>query len=235
MTNYVVVTGAGGALGGAVVSAMVARGRRVAAVDLLTAEEGLRATAAAAGEACVPFLLDVRSRASWAGVFERMGGGGAGRLAGAALVAGGWQGGGPLHERPNDWRPMMEKNFETVHGSLQAIVAAMVAQRSGSVVVVGARAAAEPATSAGAAAYAASKAAVVALARAVAAEVRPHGVRVNAVLPGTIDTPANRAAMPGEDPARWVDPRALADVIAFLLSDEARAVSGAAVPVYGGG
>ncbi|HEU4533707.1 MAG TPA: 3-oxoacyl-ACP reductase, partial [Polyangiaceae bacterium] len=73
MANYVVVTGAGGALGGAVVSALAARGQRVAAVDLLTAEEGLRAVAASAGEACVPFLIDVRARGSWAGVFERMG------------------------------------------------------------------------------------------------------------------------------------------------------------------
>jgi NAD(P)-dependent dehydrogenase (short-subunit alcohol dehydrogenase family) len=232
MANYMVVTGAGGALGGAVVSALVARGMRVAAVDLLTAEEGLRAAAAAAGDACVPFMLDVRTRGQWAGVFERMGAGG-GRLLGAALVAGGWTGGGPLYARPNDWRPMAEKNVETAMGSLQAVLSVMVEQRGGSVVVVGARAAAEPATSAGAAAYAASKAAVVALAQAAAAEVQPYGVRVNAVLPSTLDTPANRAAMPGVDPSTWVDTRALADVILFLLSNESRAVHGAAIPVYG--
>ncbi|MCU0681847.1 MAG: SDR family oxidoreductase [Polyangiaceae bacterium] len=232
MANYVVVTGAGGALGGAVVAELVARGQRVAAVDLVTAEEGLRAVAAAAGPACVPFLLDVRARGSWAGVFERMGAGG-GRLIGAALVAGGWTGGGPFHTRPHDWRPMMEQNVETTMGSLQAALGVMIEQRHGSVVIVGARAAAEPATSAGAAAYAASKAAVVALAQAVAAEASPFGVRVNAVLPGTIDTPANRAAMPSSDPSHWVDPRALASVILFLLSDEARAVNGAAIPVYG--
>ncbi|HEU4404881.1 MAG TPA: SDR family oxidoreductase [Polyangiaceae bacterium] len=234
MADYAVVTGAGGALGGAVVRALAARGRRVAAVDLVTAEEGLRAVAAASGEACVPFLIDVRSRGSWAGVFERMGAGG-GRLLGAALVAGGWTGGGPFHARPSDWRAMAEKNVDTAMGSLQAVLSVMVEQRAGSVVVVGARAAAEPATSAGAAAYAASKAAVVALSQAVAAEVGPYGVRVNAVLPSTLDTPANRAAMPGVDPARWVDTRALADVILFLLSDESRAVRGAAIPVYGAG
>jgi NAD(P)-dependent dehydrogenase (short-subunit alcohol dehydrogenase family) len=98
---------------------------------------------------------------------------------------------------------------------------------------VGSRAAESPATSARAAAYGASKAAVVALSQAVAAEVREHGVRVNAILPSTLDTPANRAAMPKADASRWVSLASAAEVIAFLLSDAARDVSGAAVPVYG--
>jgi len=101
------------------------------------------------------------------------------------------------------------------------------------VVVIGSRAAVEPWTSAGAAAYAASKAAVVALAQAAAAEVRDRGVRVNAVLPSTLDTPANRAAMPGADATKWVTLESAAQVVAFLLSDEARDIQGAALPVYG--
>jgi NAD(P)-dependent dehydrogenase (short-subunit alcohol dehydrogenase family) len=109
----------------------------------------------------------------------------------------------------------------------------MVVRGRGSIVVVGSRAAAQPATSARSAAYAASKAAVVALAQAVAAEVLDHGVRVNAVLPSTMDTPANRASMPKVDPSRWVSLSSAAGVIAFLLSDDARDISGAALPLYG--
>jgi NAD(P)-dependent dehydrogenase (short-subunit alcohol dehydrogenase family) len=109
----------------------------------------------------------------------------------------------------------------------------MIAARSGSVVLVGSRAAVQPWTSAGAAAYAASKAALVALAQAVAQEVLEHGVRVNAILPSTMDTPANRKAMPNADPSRWVGTDSAASVISFLLSDASRDVSGAAIPVYG--
>ena len=153
----------------------------------------------------------------------------------AALVAGGWRGGKPLHEEEGDevWRAMMDANLETVHRSLRALLPPMVARKHGSIVAIGSRAAVDPASSAKAAAYAASKAATVALVQAVAAEVREHGVRVNAVLPSTMDTPANRAAMPNADPARWVSLPSAAGVVAFLLGDEARDISGAAIPVYG--
>ncbi len=128
---------------------------------------------------------------------------------------------------------MMGANLETVYRSLRALLPPMVAAKRGSIVVIGSRAAADPASSARAAAYAASKAAVVALAQSVAAEVRDAGVRVNAVLPSTLDTPANRAAMPKADASRWVSLPSAAGVVAFLLSDDARDISGAAIPVYG--
>ena len=92
------------------------------------------------------------------------------------------------------WRSMMDANLETAHSALRALLPGMVARKAGSVVVVASRAAVRPEQSGGAAAYAASKAALVALAQAVAAETLSHHVRVNAVLPSTIDTPANRAA-----------------------------------------
>jgi NAD(P)-dependent dehydrogenase (short-subunit alcohol dehydrogenase family) len=82
-------------------------------------------------------------------------------------------------------------------------------------------------------AYAASKAAVARLTEALADEFKDVGVRVNAVLPSIIDTAANRAEMPDADFSRWVEPSALADVIAFLLSEDARAVTGALLPVTG--
>jgi NAD(P)-dependent dehydrogenase (short-subunit alcohol dehydrogenase family) len=100
-------------------------------------------------------------------------------------------------------------------------------------VVIGSLAAERPWESARAAAYAASKAAVVALAQTVAAEVREASVRVNVILPSTIDTPQNRAAMPSADASRWVTPESIADVVKFLLSEAAKDISGAAIPVYG--
>jgi NAD(P)-dependent dehydrogenase (short-subunit alcohol dehydrogenase family) len=109
----------------------------------------------------------------------------------------------------------------------------MVEARAGSVVVVGSRAVERPWTSANSASYGAAKSAAVALAMVAAAEVVEYGVRVNAVLPSVIDTPQNRASMPGADPSRWVTPRSLSEVIQFLLSDASRDVSGAQIPVYG--
>jgi NAD(P)-dependent dehydrogenase (short-subunit alcohol dehydrogenase family) len=82
-------------------------------------------------------------------------------------------------------------------------------------------------------AYAASKSAVLRLTEALAEETKERGLNVNAVLPGIIDTPANRADMPAADTSRWVTPQALADVVAFLLSDAARAITGVGIPVMG--
>ena len=79
----------------------------------------------------------------------------------------------------------------------------------------------------------ASKAAVITLTEGLAAELKEAGVNVNCVLPGTLDTPQNRAAMPDQDFNRWVPTAALADVILFLASDASRCVTGAAIPVYG--
>jgi NAD(P)-dependent dehydrogenase (short-subunit alcohol dehydrogenase family) len=86
---------------------------------------------------------------------------------------------------------------------------------------------------AGSAAYAVSKAGVMALTRVVALENRGRGVRANCVLPGTIDTPENRAAMPGADPRAWTPPAAIARVIAFLLSADSAPTTGAMMPVDG--
>lgn len=211
MSDCVVITGASGALGGAVARALAERGRGVAPIasrDLASAEAARRA------------LGEIEARL--------------GPPAGAVLAAGAWRGGRPFHEAPEEeWTAMLGANLETARRALGALLPGMVARGRGSVVVIGSRAAADPATAAGAAAYAASKAAVVALAQAIAAEVRDRGVRVNAVLPSTIDTPANRAAMPGADFGKWVSLASLVEVIAFLLSEASRDISGAAIPVYG--
>jgi NAD(P)-dependent dehydrogenase (short-subunit alcohol dehydrogenase family) len=128
---------------------------------------------------------------------------------------------------------MMSANLETVHRSMRALLPSMVSRGDGSIVVIGSRNVERPWTGASAAAYTASKAAVVAFAQAVAAEVLTSGVRVNAVLPSTLDTEANRRAMPDADPKAWVSLPSAAKVIAFLLSEDARDISGAAIPLYG--
>jgi NAD(P)-dependent dehydrogenase (short-subunit alcohol dehydrogenase family) len=233
MVDIALVTGAAGALGAEVARTLASRGCKLVLVDTPRGEARLRALQEALGGSVIA-TGDVASASFWAEATPRIQREAGASPSQAALIAGGWRGGKPLHEEGEDtWRAMLESNLETVHASLRALLPAMVAKKRGSVVVVGSRAAEHPATSAGAAAYAAAKAAVVALAKVVSAEVVEHGVRVNAILPSTLDTPANRASMPKADPARWVSLASAAGVVAFLLGEEARDVSGAAVPLYG--
>ena len=226
MAGEIVVTGASGALGSGVVRALSASGRRVIAVDR-DAERAQKHFAGVAGVRTLGF--DISSSEGWAKAL------GEAEIAGAVLVAGTWQGGKRLFEPGASalWSTVMNANLETARVSFEALLPRLVSAKAGSIVAVGSRTAQRPWEGAKAAAYAASKAALVALVQACAAEVLADGVRINAVLPSTIDTPANRAAMPQHDPAQWVSIESLSGVIAFLLSDAARDISGAAIPVYG--
>lgn len=234
MAKTLVVTGAAGALGSALVRHLVGEGHKVVALDTPRGKDRLAALEQELRGSCFGHAMDVASALEWIEVVGRIEKE-IGAPDGAVLVAGGWQGGTPFHAEVDDstWRAMMSMNLDTAERSMRALLPGMVARRSGSVVVIGSRAVERPWTSGGAAAYAASKAALVALAQVVAAEVLDHGVRINAVLPSALDTPANRAGMPGADPTRWVSTESLSQVIAFLLSDGARDISGAAIPVYG--
>jgi NAD(P)-dependent dehydrogenase (short-subunit alcohol dehydrogenase family) len=229
----VVVSGAAGALGGALVSHLIAGGAKVAAVDTHRASARLGAFAEQFGSAYLPVPLDVLDANAWRDALETIEAK-LGSPDGAALIAGGFTWTGPMHAASDDaWDAMMSINAATVHGSLRALLPGMVARRKGSIVAVGSRAAVNPATGAGMASYTASKAAVTALVQAVAAEVLEHGVRINAVLPSIIDTPRNRSDMPNADFSKWVTPESLTGVISFFLSDASRDISGALVPVYG--
>ncbi len=226
MAGEIIVTGAGGALGSGLVRALAAAGQRVIAVE----RDASRAQQEFAGVAGVRTLgFDISSGPDWASALADS------EIAGAVLVAGTWQGGRRMFEAGADatWGTLMSANLETARVSMQALLPRLVAAKSGSVVAIGSRVAVRPWEGAHAAAYATSKAALVALVQAVAGEVLADGVRVNAVLPSTIDTPANRAAMPKSDPGHWVSIESLSAVIAFLLSDASRDISGAALPVYG--
>jgi len=233
MSRVIVITGAVGALGTALSRHLVARGYSVAGVGLRRHEERLRALEKDLG-AFAGFPLEEDSTAAWdaaLGVIESR----LGPISGAALVAGGWRGGRPVHEDRDEgtWRSMLDENLESAQRALRTLLPRLVARRAGSVVVIGSRNVERPWSGAGAAAYTVAKSAVVALARVIAVEVLEAGVRVNAVLPSTIDTAKNRGAMPDADASRWVQPESIAAVIEFLLSDAARDVSGAVVPVYG--
>lgn len=134
---------------------------------------------------------------------------------------------------PAEWEAMFRINLLTTVNIFRAGIAAMRPLGQGSLCAVGALAALKAPGQMGA--YAASKSAVLRLVESYADELRGTGLRVNAVMPGTIDTPQNRAAMPDADPRAWVQPAEIASVIGFLLSDAARAVTGALVPVTGRG
>jgi len=149
-------------------------------------------------------------------------------------TAGGFRSGQPVHETLLEtWDFMLNLNARTVLNTAQAVAPQMLSQGRGKIINVAARAA----LSGGAkmAAYSASKSAVVRLTESMAAELKHKHINVNCVLPGAIDTPQNRQAMPNAKFERWVTPQAIAEVILFLASDAAGAVQGATVPVYGKG
>jgi NAD(P)-dependent dehydrogenase (short-subunit alcohol dehydrogenase family) len=155
-----------------------------------------------------------------------------GRIDVLANVAGGFRAGKPVHETTLDtWDFLLDLNARTVLIVSRAVIPHMLGQQRGKIVNVAARAALSG--SARMAAYSISKSAVVRLTESMAAELKQQGINVNCILPGTIDTPDNREAMPSADHSRWVAPEALADAILFLASDGARAIHGAALPVYG--
>src|SRR5436309_7356406 len=155
-----------------------------------------------------------------------------GRLDVLVNAVGAYAGGTPLWELDSKvFDQMLALNLRSGYVLLRAVVPVMLKQGNGSIVNVASRAAFDHA--AGAAAYAASKAAAVAMIDSLAADLKGKGVRVNSVLPGIIDTEANRMAMPKADFTKWPKPEEIARVILFLCSEEARLIHGAAVPVYG--
>jgi NAD(P)-dependent dehydrogenase (short-subunit alcohol dehydrogenase family) len=147
-------------------------------------------------------------------------------------IAGGFAMGPAVHEIDDDhWTGMFRINALTVIATARAVVPRMLAAGGGKIINISAGSAMSG--KAHMSAYCAAKASVLRLTESMSSELREKGINVNCVLPSIIDTPQNRAAMPKADPRRWVAPEALADVIAFLASDAARAIHGAALPVSG--
>ncbi len=148
-------------------------------------------------------------------------------------TVGGFAAAGVLEDRWETWQGLYDINVQTTFHACRAVAPVMIEGGGGRIVNTASPHAWK--APGGVAAYAASKAAVLRLTESLAAELGGHGINVNAVVPGTLDTPSNRAAMPDADPTAWVSPRAVADVAVFLASDAARAVRGAAIPVTADG
>ncbi len=225
----VLITGASGNLGRAVAAAFAARGANLALLD----RDRAHLDAAFGGESdrrmlVAADLLDAAAvEAAAAAVVARFG-----CIDALCNIAGGFRMGTPVHATSDaDWNFLFDLNVRTVLHTARAVVPRMLAAGRGRIVNVGAFAAQKGAAAMGA--YVASKSAVIRLTETMAAELRDRGINVNCVLPTVMDTPENRNAMPGADPSRWVAPADLASVIAFLASDAARAIHGAAVPVTG--
>lgn len=226
----VLITGAAGNLGAALAEAFHAAG-----AALILAERNLDRLQEIAGSWSNTLLLpvdlldeaSVQQMAAQAVAHH-------GRIDVLANIAGGFTMGPPLHETElKTWEFMLNLNARSVFLVCRAVIPHMLAQESGKIINVAARAG----LSGGArmAPYSVSKSAVIRLTESMAAELKGHNLNVNCVLPGTIDTPQNRAEMPNADWSRWVTPDAIARVILFLAADDAAAIQGAAVPVYGRG
>lgn len=224
--KMVLITGAKGGLGSFVTRSMLDAGAHVFGVSRSIADsdfphENFTAIAAELSD------FD-RARHAVETVIAK-----AGRLDGLVHLVGAFAGGQPLTETDDSvFDRMLALNVRSAFHVMRAVLPAMRAQGSGRIVAIGSKAAVEPAPMASA--YAASKAALVSLIRTVARENADRHVSANIVLPGTMDTAANRAADPGADVSKWVDPCQVARLLVHLMSDQASQVSGAAIPVYGG-
>jgi NAD(P)-dependent dehydrogenase (short-subunit alcohol dehydrogenase family) len=224
----VVVSGGTGALGRAVVRAFLAAGDRVVVPWLVASEREALAEAEGGAAAESRLLLveaDVADEAGATATIQA-----AEPVDVLVNCVGGFEGGAPILETELEvWDRMYRINVRTAVALSRAAVAAMLPRKQGAVIHVASRAAFD--RPAGLAAYSASKQAVLVLTETLQKEVGATGIRVNAVVPTTIDTPANRRAMPDADFSSWTAPATIAGVIGWLSSDAAAAVRGGFIPV----
>ncbi len=222
--QVVLVTGANGGLGSAVVEAFLAAGATVSGVarsiaprddtERFVAVQADLTTAAGVSLAVEQTVLQTRG------------------IDVLVHTMGGFAGGHPVQETDEAaWQSMLALNLTSAFLMARAVLPYMVQARYGRIVAVGSRTGVEPA--AGVSAYGVSKAGLNALIQTIALETRAQGITANAVLPGVIDTAANRKAMSGADFSHWVTPEKIAQQILWLCSEAASDTSGALIPVYG--
>ncbi|MBM3450590.1 MAG: SDR family oxidoreductase [Armatimonadetes bacterium] len=227
--RVVLITGAGGNLGAAVTRRFLTGGAAVAALDTRPFDFGPFGVEPSADPVlAIQARIDSEATADRVAkeTLDRFG-----RIDGLVHLIGGW-GGKPVVETTlDDWQRQFAINLTPAFLMVRAVLPEMIARGAGRIVCVASRTVFQPVPKKSA--YTAAKAGLVAFAASVAAEVKEAGVTCNCVVPSVIDTPQNRTAMPQADPARWVTPERLAEVIHFLCSENAGDVTGAAIPVYG--
>jgi NAD(P)-dependent dehydrogenase (short-subunit alcohol dehydrogenase family) len=229
--QVVIVTGASGNVGSAVVRGFAAAGSRIALVDVNA--ERLAAVIESLGGAPERYLAlpanlsdDQALDALLAQVAERLG-----PVTALANTVGGYEAGKPAHEAGLEvWDKMMNLNARLTYLVCAKVARQMIErQTQGSISTIIARAALKG--TANHAAYTASKAAALRVVESMALELRDYGIRVNGVSPSTIDTPANRQSMPDADFTKWVQPAQIADLIVFLASPQASPITGAHIEI----
>ncbi len=225
----IIITGAAGNLGRATTALLLAEGAGVAAFDRPGAALDALPDHPALEKVALPDLADEAAcAAAIAAVIARHDG-----LDGVVHTVGGFAWAGLADSPAALWEHQFRLNVLTTLNVLRSAAAHMRAHGGGSIVAVGAGAAQR--APAGMSAYAAAKSAVHRMIESFADELKGEAVRVNAVLPGTMDTPQNRADMPDADPTKWTRTEEVAATIAFLLSDAGSGITGVLVPVPGRG
>jgi len=227
--EVIIVTGAAGNLGGAIARVVAARGARLALCDVR--REPLEKLAAEIGapDALLIDGADVRTQDGADRIADETRAK-FGRIDGLANTVGTFKT-APITAAAADWAFLMELNALSAIRLSAAVLPAMIAQQKGRIVHTAAGAGLK--SFAEAAVYSASKAAVIRITETISEEHKAQGIGANCIMPSTIDTPQNRAAMPGADFSKWVAPEAIANVFAFLLSQDSAAITGAAIPVFG--
>ena len=216
--KVVLITGGAGALGQTVVPTFVSAGASVFLGDLNPVQQsGVTALKA-------DFTDQTQVRDLVNDVIQS-----AGRLDALINLVGGFATGRVVETDVSLWQRMIATNLTSAFLLSHAVLPPMLERRQGRIVHIAARAGLEPFP--GAAAYVVSKAGLIALIRALSTELNGSGVTVNGVLPSTIDTPANRKAMPAADPSKWVRPESIAQALIFLASDAAIQINGALIPI----
>ncbi len=220
-----IVTGANGGLGRFVTQALLDAGATVVGVSLKIQQTDFKTPAFTALPAEISTAAGAKSMVD--NFMARFG-----RLDIVAHTVGGFAGGHSIAQTDDaTFQRMFDLNLYSTFYLLRAVLPVMRKTGNGRIIAIGSRAAMEP--GAGVGAYSASKAAMVSLIRTTALENKDSGITANVILPGTIDTPGNRQAMPNADVSKWVQPANIASLITWLAGDAGKDVNGAVIPVYG--
>lgn len=219
------VTGANGGLGVHVTKALLDAGARVVGLSPRIQQSDFNHPNFIALPASITGLQEAQKAVN--SVIARCG-----RIDVLAHLVGGFTGGQTIAEMDDaTWQRMFDANVNSTFHILRAVIPQMRKAGAGRIIAIGSRAAEDPGPKVGA--YSASKAALVSLMKTVALENKDAGITANVILPGTMDTPANRRDMPGADVSKWVLPASVASLIVWLAGDGGKDVTGAAIPVYG--